>query len=231
MPLTTLKGEYHMKRILIAVIAGIIVTSCGTVNNALLEKTKSEEYYRIFDIRTSADKKLVIKAASDGLGRNVGHANEATPIPSGTIPDAPGRFTLVNPFEGTRLGALAGGAGSTGMRIATCEGAVWSARATKNVEGSYNLNLSACLFPYSQGYHLDLYAVFMKKQGGLKELSRIMASAMVGTPEQWTEKTFLDIVRSIRERTGASITYLEGHPELSGTPWLDQGETFKEEPK
>ncbi len=54
------------------------------------------------------------------------------------------------------------------------------------------------------------------------QISRSMASAMVGTPEEWTEKTFLDIVRSIREKTGAEVAYLEGEPEMSGTPWLDQ---------
>ncbi len=57
--LTTLKVDNHMKKILIIVLAGVITTSCGTVNNALLEKTKSTEYYRIFDVKTLADRKLV----------------------------------------------------------------------------------------------------------------------------------------------------------------------------
>ncbi len=70
-------------------------------------------------------------------------------------------------------------------------------------------------------YHLNLYAVFTKQEGGLFQISRDMAYAMVGTPEEWTEKTFLDIVRSIRANTGAEITLLEAQPELSGTPWLD----------
>lgn len=53
------------------------------------------------------------------------------------------------------------------------------------------------------------------------QLSRDIAQAMVGTPEQWTEKTFLDVVRTIRARTGAEVSFLEGQPELVGTPWLD----------
>jgi hypothetical protein len=48
-----------------------------------------------------------------------------------------------------------------------------------------------------------------------------MANAIIGTQEEWTEKTFLDIVRSIRNKTAAEITLLEAEPELSGTPWLD----------
>lgn len=56
------------------------------------------------------------------------------------------------------------------------------------------------------------------------QISRELASAMVGTPEEWTEKTFLDIVRQIKSETEAEITYLEGYPKLQGTPWLDTGE-------
>ena len=44
---------------------------------------------------------------------------------------------------------------------------------------------------------------------------------MVGTPEEWTEKTFLDVVRSIRKATGAEVALIEAQPELGGTPWLD----------
>jgi hypothetical protein len=48
-----------------------------------------------------------------------------------------------------------------------------------------------------------------------------MASAMVGTPEEWTEKTLLDVVRQIKLSTNADVALLEAQPELGGTPWLD----------
>ncbi|MCL2906256.1 hypothetical protein [Shewanella fodinae] len=67
-----------------------------------------------------------------------------------------------------------------------------------------------------------MYATFSKSEGGLMQLSRSLANAMVGTPEEWTEKTFMDIVRAIQKETGAEISYLEGYPKLSGTPWLDE---------
>jgi hypothetical protein len=213
-----------MKRLatVVTITVTLGIAGCGTTNNYLAQKQQTVEYYRIFDIKTSANRQTVAKAASNGIGRNVNNAQEATPIPtSGEIPDKPGRFKLVNPFEGSKLAALAGGAGSLGFRMATCEGAVWTAKAERRVSGSNNLNLNACLFQYKDGYHLNLYAVFTKQEGGLFQISRDMAYAMVGTPEEWTEKTFLDIVRSIRANTGAEITLLEAQPELSGTPWLD----------
>lgn len=48
-----------------------------------------------------------------------------------------------------------------------------------------------------------------------------MANAMVGTPEEWTEKTFLDVIRSIQATTPSKIELLEAQPEIAGTPWLD----------
>lgn len=209
-------------RTLAILIAAMALSACGTSNNYLSSKTKTVEYYRIFDIKTNTPKQSIIKAASDGLGRNTTNVQEATPIPkSATLPDTPGRFNLSNPFEGTKLAALAGGAGSLGMQVATCKDAAWTAKAERTVEGSNKLSLTVCLFSYKEGYHLDMYAIFTKREGGLYQISRDMAAAMVGTPEQWTEKTFLDIARNIHAQTQSEITLLEAQPEISGTPWLD----------
>lgn len=211
-----------MIRNLIAIVGALVLSACGSTNNYLSAKTKQVEYYRIYDIKTDATRQTVAKAASDGVGRNVNDVQEATPIPSSAeIPEKSGRFKIVNPLEGMKIAALAGGAGTLGMRVATCDGAVWTAKALRQVTGSNNLTVTMCLFQYQGGYHLDEYAVFVKQEGGLMQLSRDMANAVVGTPEEWTEKTLLDVVRSIEAKTGAQITLLEAQPEITGTPWLD----------
>jgi len=211
-----------MRKIVFALPIFALLGGCGAVNNALVEKTKTVEYYRIFDLKTDAARDVVAEAASNGLGKNVTDAQEATPIPeTATPPDEPGRFKLVNPLAGSSLAALAGGGGGLGIKVATCEGAIWTASAKREITDS-DLKLTACLFQYKQGYHLDVYAAFSKKEGGLMQISRSLASKMVGKPEEWVEKTFLDIVLSIQKETGAEVTYLEGQPKLQGTPWLDQ---------
>lgn len=200
-------------------------STLGAVNNALSEKTKTVEYYRIFDIKTHADRNTVADAASKGLGKNTGSAQESRPIPNeNTRPATPNRFKTSNPFAGTKFGAFASGTGNVGFKIVTCNGAVWTAKAQRKASGSNQLNLDVCLFPYQGGYHLNLYAIFSKQEGGFMELGRKMAYAAVGTPEQWTEKTFLDIVKTIKQETNAEITFIEGYPKPQGTPWLDKND-------
>lgn len=214
-----------MKKSALAVaLATVSLMGCGTANNYLSAKTKTVEYYRIYQIKTDAPRQAVTAAASNGLGRNVNNAQEATPIPSSAeLPEHPGRFKLVNPLQGSSLGALfAGGAGSLGFRIPTCDGAVWTAKAQRAVTGSNDLSITTCLWQYKDGYHLDQYAVFTKQEGGLFQVSRDAANALVGTPEEWTEKTLLDVVRQIKLSTKADIVMLESQPELAGTPWLDK---------
>lgn len=202
--------------------AALALTACGSTNNYLARKTSTTEYYRIYDLKTTASRSAIARAASDGLGRNVNNAQEAVPIPrSAEPPEKPGRFQIVEPFKGSNLAALVGGSGTLGLQVVNCDGAAWTAKAQRTVSGSDSLNVTACLFQYKGGYHLDLYAVFSKQEGGLLQISRDMASAMVGTPEQWTEKTLLDVVRSVRAATGAKVTLLEAQPDISGTPWLD----------
>jgi hypothetical protein len=213
-----------LKLATIAVAIGVI-SGCGAVNNSLVEKTQTVEYYRIFDIQTDIDRQTIAELASYGLGQNVNSAEESQPLMIGyQAPEKAGQFDLVNPFEGHQLESLMG---ANSFKMVVCKDATWIAKAKREVVGSDNLDLTACLFPYknehAEGYHLNLYAQFSKKTGGLEQISRSMADAMVGTPEEWTEKTFLDIVRKIQDEAGATVSYLEGYPKLQGTPWLDTG--------
>jgi hypothetical protein len=216
-----------MKNCIAVATIALGLSACGTTNSYFSTKTSNVEYYRIFDIKTGASRSQVIKAASNGLGRNVSDANEAIPIPgSAEPPPSPGRFKLSRPFEGSNLALLAGGAGRISLQIASCDGSIWNAKAQRNVRNSNSVELTACLFQYKGGYHLDLYAVLTKQEGGILQISRDVAFSVVGTPEQWTEKTMLDIARSIHFANAAEVTLLEAQPELAGTPWLDPLDTF-----
>jgi hypothetical protein len=105
----------------------------------------------------------------------------------------------------------------------SCDGASWTAKAAPRVRGSDNMNLVACLFPYKSGYHLDMYAVFTKAEGGWLAWPRRVSGMFMGTPEKFTDATMMDLVRAIREGTGANVSLVEAKPNLAGTPWLEPG--------
>ena len=110
------------------------------MNNTLASKKQNVEYYRIYNIATTASKQTVAKAATDGLGQNTKDINTTMPIPaSAEPPDRPGRFKVVNPLAGTKLGALATVGGGFGMKMADCEGAAWTGKAVRQISGSNTL--------------------------------------------------------------------------------------------
>ncbi|RCS70229.1 hypothetical protein [Vibrio casei] len=136
------------KLIGLALIFAGTLNGCGSLNNTLAEKSKTVEYYRIFDIQTDSDRATVINAASNGLGQNINSANESTPIPNfSTPPKQSGRFLLVNPFAGSNMASLAA-ANGVSLKVATCDGAVWVAQAIREIQDSSTLKLTSCLWQY-----------------------------------------------------------------------------------
>jgi hypothetical protein len=190
------------------------LAGCSTTDgsNPLASRSTTVEYYRVFDIKTEAAALAVAKAATEGINRNVKDAVVATP--SGVeATDLPGHFKIADPTSAPP--------GSPVVKGPSCDGASWTAKATPRVRGTEDMNLVACLFPYKNGYHLDMYAVFTKPEGGIMQWPRRLTGVFLGTPEKFTESTMMDLVRAIRESTGANVSLVEAKPNLAGTPWLE----------
>ncbi len=212
--------------VLVPVIAAL--TGCGTGNSYLANRHTTVEMYHIFDIKTTAATSVVTKAAADGLTRNTNDLNQVTPLQMGkTVPVEPGRFVIddigarlagSNSGMGAMMQMAAMQNGGVSIKAARCDDAVWTSRAQRSIAGSSNLTLYSCLYKYQAGYRLNTYAVFKKTEGGVYQVSRNIASTLVGTPEQWVNKTILDTVRAIENATGAKAVRLEGQPELNDLP-------------
>ena len=218
----------NIKLTLAITLSAAALSGCGNLNSALAQRSETVEMYHIFDFKTKASPDAIIKGAADGLARNTNSVVQSRPLQMNAgIPANPGRFELVDAAEalkGTGMGAIfamSQSAGNTPMRSAKCNGAVWTAKALRDVAGSDRLNLYSCIYRYKEGYQLDVYAVFQKTSGGLAEIGRGAAQALVGTPEQWANKTIIDTVRSIEAATGARSVRLEGQPELGDLPAVD----------
>lgn len=218
-----------MIRLLFASAAALGTLTAAPADAQSVQQTS--ELYHIFDFRTDAPKRDVIAAADAGLRNNTNDRNATTPIVMGPPPATPARFRIVDPWATGQLGGLAalvGAAQMTQFKQVTCDGAVWVANAVRQVRRSQTLRLTLCLFPYAGGYQLDVYGVdVQQKGGGLSErLGRALGKRLVGDMSGWTNKTILDVVRSVRTRTGATVAYVEGQPEFNGEPWLDEREVM-----
>jgi hypothetical protein len=193
------------------VTAALAACSTDGGGNPLASRSTTVEYYRVFDIKTDVPAQTVAKAATDGINRNVKDAVVAV-APGVEATELPGHFRIADP-----------GSAPPGVPVKgpSCDGAAWTAKAAPRVRGTEDMNLVACLFPYKSGYHLDMVAVFTKPEGGLMQWPRRLGGIFLGTPEKFTESTMMDLVRAIREGTGAKVALVEARPNLAGTPWME----------
>ncbi|MGL3823654.1 hypothetical protein [Sphingopyxis sp. R3-92] len=187
------------------------------------DSSRTTELYHIFDFKTPMKRAEMIRILQDGINPNISKSNTVTPIVMGPAPEKPGRFTLVNPFENSPYAGFVSTSQLSTIKQARCDGAVWISSAVRKVRGSQQLMITMCLFPYVEGYQLDVYAIDIKEKGGGLDarLGRALGQAIVGNSDNWTNKTILDVVRYVRSTAGATVTYVEGQPEFTGTPWED----------
>lgn len=203
-----------------------VLCSCASTNSYLANRTTTVEMYHIFDVKTSASTAVVAKAATDGLSRNTNDVSTNLPLQmNAVVPATPGRFSIIDigaKLGGTGMGALMQlssiQSGGASLKAASCDGAAWTARAQRTITNSSNLTLYGCLYRYRTGYHLNTYAVFQKTEGGLTQISRDIAHSLVGTPEEWVNKTILDMTRQIEVDAQATVVHLEGQPALGNVP-------------
>jgi hypothetical protein len=167
----------------------------------------------------------MIAATREGLARNTTNISDYRPVmTSATVPETPGRFTVVNPLQNSNLSSLVGAQANL-MRRAQCDGAVWIANATRGggsvVRDSF-ATLSVCLWHYTKGYHIDLYANLSEQKGGIGvgDAARALAHSLVGTPQAWIEATFAAIPRQVQKETSGTIALVTADPPPKGEPWL-----------
>jgi hypothetical protein len=199
-----------------AIAAAAALTGCNSLNQSLANRLETVEMYHIYDIQTTADTKALAKAIANGIAQNTNAVTSAMPLQLGKpVPAEAGRFTLEDPIKGMRI------PGVMMPKVAVCHDAVWTAQANRTSPGSSALTLQFCLFKYKNGYNLDLYATF-QKASGVSQLPNALAEKLVGTAEQWVNKTILDTVREVGRMPATKVTYLEGQPELTDLPAVDR---------
>jgi hypothetical protein len=226
-----------MKKILLAtaVLASTVLSGCGGLNSFIADRHETVEMMHIFDVQTTANPDTIIKAAADGVTRNTNNVTTTRPLnmhASKTLPAEPGRFDVIDvadAFKGTGMANIIAlsqnNAGALNLKQAKCENALWTAKAVRDIPGSNRLTLYMCMYRYTKGYNVDMYANFVKVEGGINAVSQAIASAAVGTPEEWVNKTIIDTMRSVEQATHGKVSHVEGQPEIGNLPWVDKYDT------
>lgn len=210
-----------LKTLLVLPTLTVALAGCGTINNSLADKTTQIEYFRVYDLKTTASASTIGQAAANGIGMDINDMQSSYPInTSGEVPAKPAYMQLTAPFANTPMAAFLNQAGSIGFKVATCNGAAWTAKSQRANNGSFGHDMTFCLFPYQGGYQLDMYGVLTQETGGLMQLDRFVVDKALGTPTQFMDKAFADTLLSIHHAIPkASITFVRGEPAPGPLPW------------
>ncbi len=194
--------------------AGLVVAALflsASAAHAGADISSTQEEYQIFRWKTDAPKRVMIQAATSSLARYASGWQTTTPIVMDAPPVAE-RFKLINPLANSPLAGLAalGGASALQFRVATCDGAVGISNIQRDVEGSQHLRMTACLFPSSSGYDLDLYMTDVHDQGGglSQMLGRAIAGRLVGSPDEWKNRLQDSVVADLTQAAGTPVIYV-----------------------
>lgn len=115
-----------------------LLSGCNTANQSLANRQEVGEIYHIVDFKTQADVAKVSRAAAaNDLAQNTNIVQSSAPLQIGkAVPAEPGKFTLVSLASilggGGGMGAMmqiaAAQNGSSGIKVAKCDGAVWTSK-------------------------------------------------------------------------------------------------------
>ena len=208
--------ELKMNKILIPVVVSLSLLS-GCVGNSAVKRNETKQFYQIFQFSYDNERDEIIDILDESLAYNVNDIKSERLIPDGETPAKSGRFKLVNLFAGSPMAALAGAS----AKIVSCEGPglAYKATVTKEV-GSDVRKMTACLWKYEGGYHLDFYTAIDKAN---KSFAASIASSIVGsalwTSEEWANAKAFDAIVKIESKLGISTKLKTSYPKLKGEPW------------
>ena len=192
---------------------GIAVIACGLLS-ACASTTRTREVtegYRIYDIKNASTLSSLASNLKESLQTSSDKATISNSIPPHPLPEKPGRFTVVNPFAKSNLGALM--AANGGFKIPKCENSPFTGLTQDNFDGSENTTFFVCLQPYIDGYHMDIYYSFTKVSGGFspEALGKALAQSAFGDSSQFIPRTIASLEKAVQD-TGAALSLVEAYP-------------------
>jgi len=121
-------------RTLLVVLAILQLSACG---GATTPTREIQSGYAIYDVKPGegVGHKQIIDAVVTAIKKNSSEARIINNIPPSPLPDMPGKYEITNPFEGSRLEALAG----QSLGIPKCNDSLVVIHTEKNTMRKYNV--------------------------------------------------------------------------------------------
>lgn len=168
-----------------------------------VETTQTLTKYEISNIDYDTASQILV----DTMKVQVSRANVQRNLVTGVLPTEPGGIEIVNPLEGSPLAGMASMAGQV-LAIPSCPQAPLSITAINSSYQKYgeNTNYAACLWPYEGGLHMEIFASFTIRSGGLSaaEIGRGLARSAMGDSSQFIERTRSEVMAAL-ETAGANV--------------------------
>ncbi len=189
----------------VAVSLAACVSACATpALTPSVETTQSLVTYEITDIGVAEAAEILVTAVKSELSTAQVQRNLAP----ADLPAKPGGIKVVNPLEGTSMAGLAALAGNS-LTIPSCPEASVSVIAdnTRFQRSGETTNYAACLWPYRDGLHMEIFSSYTIQSGGVSSaaIGRTLARSALGDSSQFIERTRDSIVTRL-EAAGATVT-------------------------
>ena len=175
---------------------------------------KTEAAYAVLDVKGvgQINRNAFLNDITKVIKTNMAEARIIRGIPAATPPAQPGRFTLVNPFGKSGLGALVA-AGGVSMQIPSCDGALMtiSSNDSSMRSSGEQTDIHLCVWEYSAGYHIDFYVKYTEATGGLSPelLGATLAKSLIGSSAQFIPRT-INSVRTTASQYG-KVTVVDSY--------------------
>jgi len=209
-----------MKRGLL--LFAVILTGCASTRPTY----QTESAFVIYDIQPETiDRSQFLDAITKAVQKHSSQVRINREIPPAELPEKPGRFVLKDPFANSNMAALMAASGHS-TKIPVCDGSLMtlSSADTSMSEFGERTSFHLCVFPYKQGYHVNIYSSFSRASGSFSAatLGATLARSVVGDSSQLIPRT-MNEVRLAAEQFGGKVNIVDSYiPETFKGAFLDQ---------
>ncbi len=187
-----------------------LLSGCSSVSSYFDAASEQQVgYYRIYDVKTQVPAETVIALLQETISAEANANYSVSPYYLKNRPNKPGRFHALGLIDERQSKMSPNNPNFAGFIGIHCDRSGWTANAVRN-DGTY---VQACLYPYKEGYHVDLFARYLKKRGTIAEVTTSVVNyAGRNTDETWAEGLFTKVTDVMKARLQTNVELVDSLP-------------------